>query len=189
MKKGDKKQHVIKGRESPLSSMMKNLGITVGVLFSVVLIVTILGINFGLNQTTSPPSVSPGFLSGYEATLYTTPECSCCHRYVEYMTEYSKVDLSVVQLNSSELYEIKDSRGIKVEQRACHTVLFKDFFVEGHVNLEAIEAFINGGYVNDAKGLILPGMPLGSPGMGGTRTGYTVLLMTSTGDTVDFMSF
>ena len=169
--------------------MKKNLGISIGILFAVVLVITILGLNFGLNETSKAPSVSPGLLSEYQATLYTTPDCSCCHQYAAYLEEYSEVNLKIVKMNYSELLKIKDAQGIQPQQRACHTVLFKDFFVEGHVNLEAIEAFIKGDYIGNARGLILPGMPPGSPGMGGIKTGYTVLLMTNSGETIDFMSF
>ncbi len=61
--------------------------------------------------------------------------------------------------------------------------------MEGHVNLEAIAKFVEEGYTTKAQGLILPGMPAGSPGMGGVKTGYTILIMLNNGDVQDFMDF
>jgi len=51
---------------------------------------------------------------------------------------------------------------------SCHTALVNGYVVEGHVPIEAIVKLLNDR--PDAVGLALPGMPLGSPGMGGNES-------------------
>ncbi len=190
MTKKEKKTITVKGQSSPLSQMKKQVIFSITVIFAVIVGATILGIQVITYNSPKAPDVSPDLLADYQATMYTTPDCSCCHSYAEYLQDYSQVNLKVVKINYTELLKIKTAQGIeKAELRSCHTIIFNNFFVEGHVNLEAIEAFIQGGYINEARGLILPGMPAGSPGMGGFKTSYTVLLMTNSGETVNFISF
>ncbi|HET8679251.1 MAG TPA: DUF411 domain-containing protein [bacterium] len=53
--------------------------------------------------------------------------------------------------------------------RSCHTIEVAGYFVEGHVPVEAIEQLLRNR--PQIMGIALPGMPPGSPGMDGTRTG------------------
>ena len=63
---------------------------------------------------------------------------------------------------------IKDSFGVPQDMRSCHTSMVEDYFLEGHVPLEAIRKLLDERPAID--GLALPGMPPGSPGMGGVKS-------------------
>ena len=73
-----------------------------------------------------------------------------------------------VDVSNDELTRIKEERGIAREIASCHTAEIGKYFVEGHVPAEVIEKML----VEEPElaGLAVPGMPPGSPGMGGTLT-------------------
>lgn len=72
-----------------------------------------------------------------------------------------------------EMTDIKDDLAIPQRMRSCHTSMVGDYFLEGHIPMEAIRKLLDERPAID--GLALPGMPPGSPGMGGERTGpFTV---------------
>jgi hypothetical protein len=54
------------------------------------------------------------------------------------------------------------------DQEAVGYCFVEGYFVEGHVPLEAVGKLLNIGPAVD--GIALPGMPAGSPGMGGVKT-------------------
>ena len=70
---------------------------------------------------------------------------------------------------------------------SCHTAIVGDYFIEGHVPAEDIARLLS--EKPDARGLALPGMPLGSPGMespDGEVEPYTVLLIQRDGSSTPF---
>ncbi len=72
--------------------------------------------------------------------------------------------------HSAEVTELEDMEalktelGIPVELRSCHTAKIGGFAIEGHVPAQAVEKLMR--ERPDVIGLAVPGMPLGSPGMG-----------------------
>jgi len=68
---------------------------------------------------------------------------------------------------------IKDQLGIPESMRSCHTVIIGSYFVEGHVPVAAIAKMLQA--KPRIKGIALPGMPPGSPGMDGTKQGPLVV--------------
>ena len=74
-----------------------------------------------------------------------------------------------------------------VAMGSCHTAEVGGYFVEGHVPAEDVKRLL--AEKPAAKGLVLPGMPLGSPGMevpDGTVQPYTVKLVDKQGATHAF---
>jgi len=55
--------------------------------------------------------------------------------------------------------------GIPAGAFTCHTALAEGYVIEGHVPVEAIEQLF--AERPDALGIVVPGMPADSPGMGG----------------------
>jgi hypothetical protein len=84
---------------------------------------------------------------------------------------------------------MKDGLGITSDLSGCHTTLIGDYFVEGHVPAREIQRML--AEAPDARGLTVPGMPMGSPGMGAAGTGdpYEVLLVLNDGSTQVFASY
>ncbi len=82
-----------------------------------------------------------------------------------------KVD--TVGATNSQLNEVKDRYGVPSSLRTCHTGLVGDYVIEGHVPSEVISRLLR--EKPAIVGLAVPGMPIGSPGMGGANPQpYTV---------------
>ena len=99
-------------------------------------------------------------------TLYKNPPCTCCEGYAQYLGQNGfKVDVKP----TNDLAEISRKAGVPEELEGCHTSFIGDYVVEGHVPVKTIRKLL------DEKpaiaGITLPGMPSGSPGMFGEKTG------------------
>ena len=66
-------------------------------------------------------------------------------------------------IESGELNRIKVRLGVPSNLAACHTAEIDGYVVEGHVPASAIKRLL--AERPDVKGLAVPGMPVGSPGM------------------------
>src|SRR3546814_16510318 len=85
------------------------------------------------------------------------------------------------------LNPVKGRLGVPYGKGSCHTAEVGGYVVEGHVPADDVKRLL--AQQLDAKGLVLPGMPLGSPGMempGGQTEPYTVESVTSGGTTEAF---
>jgi hypothetical protein len=100
-----------------------------------------------------------------KATLYKNPQCGCCAEYGRYLQE-SGFDLQVVE--SPDLSAVKRAHGVPEALEGCHTTLVEGYVVEGHVPVEIIKRLL--AEKPAIKGISLPGMPAGSPGMDGEKT-------------------
>lgn len=89
-------------------------------------------------------------------------------------------------IRSDDHAEIKDDLGVPSDMRSCHTTLVKEYFVEGHVPVEAIHKLLDEQPPID--GIALPGMPSGSPGMGGDKTGPFVIYSIVAGKAQEFIT-
>ena len=101
-----------------------------------------------------------------EVTVFKSPSCGCCGIYTQYM-EKEGFDVTVKQVATMD--QVKKDFNIPANLQSCHTTQIGDYFVEGHVPLEAIEKLLTEN--PDIAGIALPGMPSGSPGMPGKKSG------------------
>ena len=83
--------------------------------------------------------------------------------------EVEKIDKS-----NDELMAFNASLGIPIELTSCHTAQIEGYIVEGHVPADVIDQMLV--EKPDFLGIALPGMPLGSPGMGGEAEGPLQIL-------------
>jgi len=97
--------------------------------------------------------------------VYYSPQCGCCGEYVKYLRG-SGVEVRVIM--TEDVVEVKERLNIPGQMWSCHTSLVEGYFVEGHVPLEAVRKLLEERPAVD--GIALPGMPGGSPGMGGFKT-------------------
>lgn len=138
----------------------------------------------------SPPTDTPTTdVAGGEVpedvvvTVYRSSTCGCCAGYEDYLQEQGfEVDDQVMD----DVESIKDDMLIPEDMRSCHTSLVGDYFVEGHVPVEAILALLNEAPAID--GIALPGMPQGSPGMSGDKTEPFVIYSITDGEVEEFMT-
>ncbi|QRM34699.1 DUF411 domain-containing protein [Microvirga sp. VF16] len=99
-----------------------------------------------------------------QATLYKNPQCSCCEEYAKYLRE-SGFDVKVVMTHDLPL--IRKEHGVPADLEGCHTTLVGNYVVEGHVPLTTLNRLLTERPA--IKGISLPGMPMGSPGMAGRK--------------------
>ncbi len=95
--------------------------------------------------------------------VYKSPTCGCCVKWAG-MLEEAGFDVEAKNVNN--LGAIKAELGIARELSSCHTAVVDDrYLLEGHVPIEQVRRLLE--EKPDIKGLAVPGMPIGSPGMEG----------------------
>lgn len=117
------------------------------------------------------------------ATQYQGPNCDCCDGYARYLQGHLETTLDVDVRD--DLAAVKDERGIDSRLQSCHTVELDEYVVEGHIPVEVIGRLLEDG--PDIAGIALPGMPAGTPGMGGTKDGTWTVYVIGSGD--EFRTF
>lgn len=118
--------------------------------------------------------------------VFKSDSCQCCIKWMAHMVQSGFV-LEGKDIPSSERARMRAQFGIKPEHAACHTAFIGGYIIEGHVPPEDVKRLI--AEKPDAKGLAVPGMPAGSPGMempDGMAEPYEVLLMKKDGTTEVF---
>lgn len=132
-----------------------------------------------LDQVSSQPKFE---FTNLSFTLYKSPTCGCCTLYVDYL---NKNDVSVEIAKVSDPEKIKLELGIPESLWSCHTMLLQNYYIEGHVPLAAINELLK--TKPDIDGIALPGMPVGSPGMGGEQKEPFVIYAIKTGEVQEFL--
>lgn len=128
----------------------------------------------GCSKTTGAPR-------GPLIVVFKNESCGCCKLWVAHL-ESAGFTAQVHDIDN--LGPIKERVGIPYGMGACHTAEVGGYFVEGHVPAEDIERLLR--EKPDAKGLTVPGMPMGSPGMevpSHQVQAYDVLLVAKDGTT------
>ncbi len=115
---------------------------------------------------------SPG-----RAMLYKNPQCSCCEGYAAYLRENGfGVDVKA----TNDLAEISRKAGVPEDMEGCHTMFIDGYVIDGHVPVNVVRKLLS--EKPAIAGITLPGMPMGSPGMVGTKTGaFTIYSVTKDG--------
>jgi hypothetical protein len=93
--------------------------------------------------------------------VHTAPSCGCCHAWADLARARGHA-VTISELVDPEAE--KTALGVPLELASCHTVEAGGYVFEGHVPFEALEAVLRDR--PDIAGLAVPGMPMGSPGMG-----------------------
>ena len=135
-----------------------------------------------LSTTLMPKAL---FASTNQLQVFRTETCGCCGKWVEAMNEQG-LELKVQIVDNDTLWTIKNQLEIPLELSSCHTALVDNYFVEGHVPASDILRLLN--ERPDARGLCVPGMPIGSPGMemGSQKESFETLLVLNDWKTVVF---
>ncbi|NER58822.1 DUF411 domain-containing protein [Pseudomonas sp. MAFF212428] len=109
--------------------------------------------------------------------VYRDPNCGCCKEWISHLRDNGFTVNDHVEPNMSAL---KQRLGVAPRLASCHTGVIDGKFVEGHVPAEQIQLL---GKRPDLRGLAVPGMPMGSPGMemGDHKDAYQVIGLTQDG--------
>lgn len=114
--------------------------------------------------------------------VYKTRTCGCCGKWVEHMKAngFAPEVREVVSTTDA-----RKQNGVPDRLVSCHTAVVNGYTVEGHVPAEDVHRLLK--EKPKAKGLAVPAMPHGSPGMEtGRRDPYSVLLFKEDGSTTVF---
>src|SRR5919108_2243453 len=65
-------------------------------------------------------------------TVYKSPTCGCCTKWVDHLKE-NGFQVTVNDMNTSELTQIKEKYGVPHSLASCHTGIVNGYVVEGHV--------------------------------------------------------
>lgn len=108
--------------------------------------------------------------------VYKTRTCGCCQAWVTHLQD-NGFTVSAQNVTAGQLSQIKSRLGIDPQLASCHTAQVDDYVVEGHVPATDIYRLL--AEKPTARGLTVPGMPMGSPGMdfGPEREKYATLLI------------
>jgi len=119
-------------------------------------------------------------------TVYKSESCGCCHNWVSHVRA---AGFTVREVNTDDLASVKREMGIPSRLASCHTVVVGGFVVEGHVPADDVKKLLRDKPAG-VRGLAVPGMPIGSPGMEQGPVAqyerYDVLAFTATGTTTVF---
>lgn len=120
-------------------------------------------------------------------TVYRDPSCGCCEAWASIA---QKSGYAVTLLDDPNMAAVKQRLGVPPELASCHTAQIGEYVVEGHVPLDQVARMLRG-RPSGLRGIAVPGMPLGSPGMevpGGTKEPYQVIAFFKDGRTSVFES-
>lgn len=117
---------------------------------------------------------------------YKSPYCGCCKDWVTHMED---AGFTVTVEDHKNMNPIKQKLGVKPELASCHTAVIGDYVFEGHIPADDIKAFLDNP-PKGAKGLAVPGMPVGSPGMeyGDQKDPYHVYAYNEEGQVFSYRS-
>lgn len=127
--------------------------------------------------TTVLALASPALAETIKATMYKDPQCSCCEGYAAYLRKNGfEIDIKP----TNDLAEISRKAGVPESFQGCHTLFVNGYVVDGHVPVATLNKLLS--EKPAIAGITLPGMPLGSPGMGGSKEGpFTIYAVTKDG--------
>ena len=109
-------------------------------------------------------------------TMYVNPQCGCCEGHAQYLRE-NGFQVTVTPTHTMSL--VRKQHGVPEKFEGCHIALVGGYVVEGHVPASAIKKLL--AERPRIKGISLPGMPEGSPGMTGTKVAPFEILEISDG--------
>lgn len=122
--------------------------------------------------------------SAVAVTVYKDPNCGCCKEWIKHM---QKAGFTVTSTDSADMKAIKAKYGVPAALQSCHTAVVGDYVVEGHAPADVVQKMLT--EKPSARGIAVPGMPQGSPGMEGpTKDKYNVMLFDRLGKATVYAS-
>jgi hypothetical protein len=130
--------------------------------------------------SSQPAMVDVAATSLPEVIVSKNPTCGCCGEWISHLERYG---FAVSARNVENMNPIKERVGVPFGMGSCHTAEVGGYFIEGHVPAEEVKRLL--AERPNAKGLTVPGMPIGSPGMehGERIDPYKVYLVHEDGST------
>lgn len=118
--------------------------------------------------------------------VYKSPTCGCCSKWVDHL----KANGFTVRSHDTQNVAAHKARlGVPAGYDSCHTAQVNGYLVEGHVPAKEIKRLLK--EKPRARGLVVPAMPMGSPGMeaGGRKDAYDVFVVNRDGSTQTYARY
>jgi hypothetical protein len=96
-----------------------------------------------------------------QMTVHRDPGCGCCGNWAD-LARRAGYPIRIV--DEGDMAGLKRRLGVPQQLEACHTAVVAGYVIEGHVPLNAV-AWLLARHPRGVRGLGVPGMPPGSPGM------------------------
>lgn len=118
--------------------------------------------------------------------VWKTPHCGCCKLWIAHL---EKNGFTVQGRDIADTSAMRAKLGMPAALGSCHTAQVGGYVIEGHVPASEIKRLLI--EKPQARGLSVPGMPIGSPGMevGDQKDPYDVLLVLADGSSRVFYSY
>jgi hypothetical protein len=129
---------------------------------------SITALTVGIAILSSKPTnllASDAAIAPVEVTVYKSPTCGCCSKWVDHMTASG---FKVIAHDTSNMQAVKTKLGVPDAMASCHTSVVNGYVIEGHVPAVDIQRLLRD--KPTVAGLAVPGMVTGSPGMEGSRS-------------------
>ena len=113
------------------------------------------------------------------AIVHKTASCGCCGVWADHL---KAAGFAVEIRDTDDMHPVKQRLGVPAGKASCHTAEIGGYVVEGHIPASDIKRLLK--ERPTVRGLVLPGMPAGSPGMempDGHVQPYTVELVLADG--------
>lgn len=118
--------------------------------------------------------------------VYKSPTCDCCSKWVDHLRSNG---FTVRSHDTHDVIQHKYRLGVPPGYGSCHTAEVNGYLVEGHVPAREIKRLLQ--EKSQARGLVVPAMPVGSPGMeqDNRKDPYEVLLVNQDGTTETYTRY
>ena len=94
--------------------------------------------------------------------MWHSPGCPCCVEWAKRMEATFRRKLPIIE--AADMAAVKRARGVPEDLQSCHTALVHGYAIEGHVPPADVVRLVKS-RSRIVRGLAVPGMPAGSPGM------------------------
>ncbi|MGV8991387.1 MAG: DUF411 domain-containing protein [Thiobacillus sp.] len=118
--------------------------------------------------------------------VYKSPTCGCCSKWVDHLKANG---FTVRSHDTQDVAAHKVRLGVPAGYGACHTAQVNGYMVEGHVPAKEIKRMLK--QKPRVRGLAVPAMPMGSPGMEttGHKDSYDVFVVNRDGSTQTYAHY
>ena len=118
--------------------------------------------------------------------VYKSPTCGCCNKWIDHLRANG---LDVRSYDTDNVAQHKARLGVPPGYGSCHTAEVDGYVIEGHVPAREIKRLLK--EKPRARGLVVPAMPAGSPGMeaDGRKDPYKVFLVNRNGSTRTYVQY
>lgn len=108
----------------------------------------------------------PALAAAIPIKIYRNPNCGCCDVYAQYLKSQG---FAVELIDTTNAASIHQKYAVPERLEGCHTAIIGGYVFEGLIPAEYLKRVVD--EHAPIKGLSVPGMPVGAPGMPGAKKG------------------